>query len=103
MSRPAPWWNISANGWWRRRRSCRSPCVTARCRRCPLRSEEHTSELQSLMRISYAVFCLKKNNKHTDTHSRRYMSRLARLEIRVTHKLPKENRTQYALTTDHIE
>src|SRR3546814_4093317 len=28
-----------------------------------LRSEEHTSELQSLMRISYAVFCLKKKNK----------------------------------------
>src|SRR3546814_2191514 len=41
------------------------------------RSEEHTSELQSLMRISYAVFCLKKKNKrhkrenteqHTYTH-----------------------------------
>src|SRR3546814_9776995 len=33
-----------------------------------LRSEEHTSELQSLMRISYAVFCLKKKNKnHTHT------------------------------------
>src|SRR3546814_1097160 len=30
-------------------------------RRCPKRSEEHTSELQSLMRISYPVFCLKKN------------------------------------------
>src|SRR3546814_6867041 len=30
------------------------------------RSEEHTSELQSLMRISYAVFCLKKKNKNTD-------------------------------------
>src|SRR3546814_952588 len=29
-----------------------------------LRSEEHTSELQSLMRISYAVFCLKKKNNH---------------------------------------
>src|SRR3546814_1158438 len=29
-----------------------------------LRSEEHTSELQSLMRISYAVFCLKKKQKH---------------------------------------
>src|SRR3546814_6892052 len=28
------------------------------------RSEEHTSELQSLMRISYAVFCLKNKNKH---------------------------------------
>src|SRR3546814_2682402 len=34
------------------------------------RSEEHTSELQSLMRISYAVFCLKKKNKiqHTNTN-----------------------------------
>src|SRR3546814_5778405 len=32
------------------------------CRRLP-RTEEHTSELQSLMRISYAVFCLKKKNK----------------------------------------
>src|SRR3546814_4659502 len=30
------------------------------------RSEEHTSELQSLMRISYAVFCLKKKNKHIE-------------------------------------
>src|SRR3546814_3162106 len=29
------------------------------------RSEEHTSELQSLMRISYAVFCLKKKKSHT--------------------------------------
>src|SRR3546814_3557457 len=39
--------------------------VTARmtCRACVHRSEEHTSELQSLMRISYAVFCLKKK-KH---------------------------------------
>src|SRR3546814_2845667 len=31
------------------------------------RSEEHTSELQSLMRISYAVFCLQKKKKHTIT------------------------------------
>src|SRR3546814_8484534 len=31
------------------------------------RSEEHTSELQSLMRISYAVFCLKKKNRYTNT------------------------------------
>src|SRR3546814_7327635 len=30
----------------------------------PVRSEEHTSELQSLMRISYAVFCLKKTNNN---------------------------------------
>src|SRR3546814_8863181 len=32
------------------------------------RSEEHTSELQSLMRISYAVFCLKKKKTNTLTH-----------------------------------
>src|SRR3546814_6858703 len=36
--------------------------------RCGQRSEEHTSELQSLMRISYAVFCLKKINTTTTTH-----------------------------------
>src|SRR3546814_5770583 len=36
-----------------------------------LRSEEHTSELQSLMRISYAVFCLKKKTKNkNNTHLR---------------------------------
>src|SRR3546814_10904781 len=34
-----------------------------------VRSEEHTSELQSLMRISYAVFCLKKKNLKTSTYT----------------------------------
>src|SRR3546814_10837062 len=34
------------------------------------RSEEHTSELQSLMRISYAVFCLKKKNKSHSIHTK---------------------------------
>src|SRR3546814_1100791 len=34
-----------------------------------MRSEEHTSELQSLMRISYAVFCLKKNNNTAAYHA----------------------------------
>src|SRR3546814_1354067 len=34
----------------------------------PERSEEHTSELQSLMRISYAVFCLKKKKTAEDTY-----------------------------------
>src|SRR3546814_8035562 len=34
-----------------------------------LRSEEHTSELQSLMRTSYAVFCLKKNNLQNHTYT----------------------------------
>src|SRR3546814_13631481 len=58
-------------------RSCRPPdaravhAATAGCARSPesgRRSEEHTSELQSLMRTSYAVFCLKKKNtKHSTT------------------------------------
>src|SRR3546814_5408922 len=39
--------------------------VHLRCCSTLMRSEEHTSELQSLMRISYAVFCLNKKNKHT--------------------------------------
>src|SRR3546814_6718743 len=38
-----------------------------RARHPQLRSEEHTSELQSLMRISYAVFCLTKKNKERTT------------------------------------
>src|SRR3546814_8949515 len=37
-----------------------------------LRSEEHTSELQSLMRISYAVFCLKKKKKQPTTKTTKY-------------------------------
>src|SRR3546814_3735698 len=56
-------------------RRCNDPAVPAQVRplrhrprrvsSCPApgRSEEHTSELQSLMRISYAVFCLKKKKK----------------------------------------
>src|SRR3546814_10322673 len=41
-------------------------------RLCRARSEEHTSELQSLMRISYAVFCLKKKKQtqHKQQHNR---------------------------------
>src|SRR3546814_5231229 len=50
---------------WRTRGSTRSGPRPIASRR----SEEHTSELQSLMRISYAVFCLKKKNKHYITTS----------------------------------
>src|SRR3546814_5834454 len=46
--------------------ACRIRCGAARCG-ASTRSEEHTSELQSLMRISYAVFCLKK--KKTTIHT----------------------------------
>src|SRR3546814_1527306 len=45
-------------------RAC-GPPARARSQSPVRRSEEHTSELQSLMRISYAVFCLKKKNKIT--------------------------------------
>src|SRR3546814_5613756 len=48
------------------RGSIHRPACTAMCR-----SEEHTSELQSLMRISYAVFCLKKKKKQKE-HRQRY-------------------------------
>src|SRR3546814_9777140 len=47
------------------------PCaaaIAATSREYQRRSEEHTSELQSLMRISYAVFCLKKKTKLTHTN-----------------------------------
>src|SRR3546814_1907545 len=48
------------------------------------RSEEHTSELQSLMRISYAVFCLKKKQQHKDM--KEYLDRLIR-QLTHTHCL----------------
>src|SRR3546814_4708866 len=50
------------------------PSGGSRCRR----SEEHTSELQSLMRISYAVFCLKK--KKPDKHHNKTSSRILRID-----------------------
>src|SRR3546814_2365036 len=58
------------------RRACGNPdSAMARSTRASpsARSEEHTSELQSLMRISYAVFCLKKKKQkiHTTQHSSR--------------------------------
>src|SRR3546814_8063364 len=49
----------------RRDDDLRLPQLCAVWEKGPGRSEEHTSELQSLMRISYAVFCLKKKTKTT--------------------------------------
>src|SRR3546814_4413346 len=46
-----------------RRGLCRAAIVRVPSSSAAPRSEEHTSELQSLMRISYAVFCLKKKNQ----------------------------------------
>src|SRR3546814_3166382 len=47
--------------------------VRVRVEACLHRSEEHTSELQSLMRIPYAVFCLKTKTKYTILHSLRVL------------------------------
>src|SRR3546814_8362059 len=78
---------IAARPGWRRRRPDRLAreerrrATSPRARRCfpgpsvrrttadSERSEEHTSELQSLMRISYAVFCLKKKKKNNHTYN----------------------------------
>src|SRR3546814_4090135 len=62
------------------------------------RSEEHTSELQSLMRISYAVFCLKKKKKTkiTSEHSR-LISR------QDTYMTERQRRTQTESTTRQID
>src|SRR3546814_1885276 len=51
--------------------SARAVGRTAEARRNRGRSEEHTSELQSLMRISYAVFCLKKKKIKAKKHTHR--------------------------------
>src|SRR3546814_2484666 len=53
------------------------------------RSEEHTSELQSLMRISYAVFCLKKKNNRKSKRSQ-------------TSLLTLSTQTQYVYTRDNM-
>src|SRR3546814_3893866 len=60
-SDPAEYWRRTASPW---------HYVTVReGDRYAARSEEHTSELQSLMRISYAVFCLKKKKKQRTTNT----------------------------------
>src|SRR3546814_5786269 len=58
------------------------------------RSEEHTSELQSLMRISYAVFCLKKktnNQTNTDTN----------IDLKLTHNKYNCKTTKKSRTNDY--
>src|SRR3546814_1647908 len=68
---PCRWWLLPGNhdyarngGLWDRVRHKASDNIILLTEPVAQRSEEHTSELQSLMRISYAVFCLKKKNKY---------------------------------------
>src|SRR3546814_6650103 len=73
-SRDCPFWSgkVSSRCMCSHRARLASAPTTVKFRPClvMLRSEEHTSELQSLMRISYAVFCLTK--KHTDKQIHTY-------------------------------
>src|SRR3546814_2577433 len=65
------------------------------------RSEEHTSELQSLMRISYAVFCLKKKNNYTQnttTQTPRKINNTQHTAINLHHAHTNKN-----LTITHIQ
>src|SRR3546814_1617626 len=53
-----------------------------------VRSEEHTSELQSLMRISYAVFCLQeKNIQKINKSTRKYNTTIRRYKLKTTTKV----------------
>src|SRR3546814_2068634 len=81
-------------GCWRRR-STRSPrrSTAAPCSGC-WRSEEHTSELQSLMRISYAVFCLKKKTKQLHERQNYYTLTIHQLTTDTLH----QSRTTTATT-----
>src|SRR3546814_9648726 len=63
-----------------------------------IRSEEHTSELQSLMRISYAVFCLKKKKKRKQQHKQ--LKRTTTVKLTYTKKRNK-NKNHKATTIQH--
>src|SRR3546814_3090823 len=70
--------------------NCASCATRAGCSLLASRSEEHTSELQSLMRISYAVFCLKKKKKKKKIKNKQ---KIQNIEIaQRTHRLQKNNR-----------
>src|SRR3546814_1480269 len=64
----SPFFRRPRTSFWRR---CAGPAAGRQSR-----SEEHTSELQSLMRISYAVFCLKKKTQPNKTKTRQWKQRV---------------------------
>src|SRR3546814_6529946 len=65
--------------------------------RAGLRSEEHTSELQSLMRISYAVFCLKKkkNTTHIEMSEIKSLTRKHNNELDTNREVKRSNTTKH--------
>src|SRR3546814_3581758 len=74
--------------------SVEAPSSSASSSGC--RSEEHTSELQSLLRISYAVFCLKKNKKpQNNTYKLHEIDRDENSTVTLTTKQSMQQYTQY--------
>src|SRR3546814_6721468 len=86
------WQSQLESQWRRRQRSLQHALEQRGARQCDLRrygrhkSEEHTSELQSLMRISYAVFCLKKkkNKKTINIHAQQHKKQTTKHAIQQT-------------------
>src|SRR3546814_8054409 len=103
-----PYTTLFRSGWPRSgpcplaERWCAGPRNAASARR-GARSEEHTSELQSLMRISYAVFCLKKKkNKINNQHE----TNIIKQEHKQRHNIKKihtelTNKTKHNRNTTH--
>src|SRR3546814_9546061 len=87
-------WRRDRPQWWhrlrRRRHRTAAPHLVALAR-----SEEHTSELQSLMRISYAVFCLKKKNNTTPNHNRITRTQISNRQLHTTNTTYHSQTAQY--------
>src|SRR3546814_6903180 len=82
----------SSNLWCR----CEGVCgfgddVARHQQQTPHRSEEHTSELQSLMRISYAVFCLKKKKNKKQKIEKRQTNRSTTMQTHIRQNKCKQN------------
>src|SRR3546814_3922977 len=75
----------------RAKRRVRKSLAVAKVENVSPRSEEHTSELQSLMRISYAVFCLKKKKKPNHKTNNQYTSNRRRAHIYHTIRPKRQN------------
>src|SRR3546814_1416613 len=84
----------------RSRRGVVAPCGSWTSGTLPSRSEEHTSELQSLMRSSYAVFCLKKKKKHTCQLNSRLRTAYHVVHFHNTNKVSKNSSPRIDYLTD---
>src|SRR3546814_4785420 len=80
------------------------PCGGGRCHIWrERRSEEHTSELQSLMRISYAVFCLKKKKQERQSarNTRRPQQTQSHQDVEIRLNVLDDNTTNTSINNEH--